>query len=178
MPGQAFGQNRDYQILCRDVLVQLNPTLRPWSGDGIDVPFDLPDTQWTIDVALRRNESLVVAECRCTASSVKQEDVAAFAYKVELLRRTQGTPVAASFFTKTGHQVGAVKVGQFTGIEIIVLDERVQLPGFNMTFLRFDAARERAARDIVMHIPPASIAISVSVVDLTLIRRDGTIETR
>lgn len=117
MPGQAFGRNRDYQVLCRDVLVHRNPTLRPWSGDGIDVPFDLPDTQWTIDVALRGDEGLVVAECRRTASSVKQEDVAAFAYKVELLRRTQDTPVAASFFTKTGHQVGAVKVGQFTGIE-------------------------------------------------------------
>jgi len=180
MAGQAFGKNRDYQILCRDVLVHRTPTLQPWSGDGIDVPFKLPDTRWTIDVALRGGAGavLLVAECRRTASSVKQEDVAAFAYKVELLRRTQETPVAASFFTKTGHQIGAVKVGQFAGIEIVILDEGAELPGFNVTFLRYDAAREGAARDIVMHVPPGSGVTTGTDAGFIVIRRDGTTETR
>jgi hypothetical protein len=109
---------------------------------------------------------------------VKQEDVAAFAYKVELLRRTQDAAVSALFFTKHGHQVGAVKVGQFTGRELVVLDEASQLPGFNMTFLRYDSERERVARDIVLHLPPAHIGIQGGSVGLTVIRRDGTGETR
>lgn len=178
MPGQAFGKDRDYQILCRDVLMHRNRTLQPWSGDGIDVAFALPDTQWTIDVALRGDAGLFVTECRRTASSVKQEDVAAFAYKVELLRRTQGMPVGASFFTKTGHQIGAVKVGQFAGIAIVILEEGAEVPGFNITFLRYDAARARAARDIVMCVSPGSIAITGMDAELTVIRRDGTTETR
>jgi len=42
--------------------------LRPWEADGIDIPFDLPDTRWTIDVALRgKAGALLVAECRADA---------------------------------------------------------------------------------------------------------------
>jgi hypothetical protein len=41
--------------------------------------------------------------------------MAAFAYKVESLRRTLDVPVAGVFMAKTSHQIGAVKVGQFNG---------------------------------------------------------------
>lgn len=62
--GKAYGENRQYQITCRDVLAFREPTLVPWQADGIDVPFKLPDTEWTLDVALKDpSGALVVAEC-------------------------------------------------------------------------------------------------------------------
>lgn len=67
--GKAHGQNRQYQVECRDVLVYRNPSLVPFSDDGIDVPFELPDTTWTFDVALRNADGLVVAECRRTVNA-------------------------------------------------------------------------------------------------------------
>jgi hypothetical protein len=85
--GKAHGPHRQYQVECLDVLTFRNPELMPWTADGIDVPFELPDTCWTFDVALRdRAGALVVAECRRTIGAVKQEDLAAFAYKVEVFR--------------------------------------------------------------------------------------------
>jgi hypothetical protein len=45
--GKAHGRDRQYQVECRNVLMFRNPWLKPWEGDGIDVPFDLPDTRWT-----------------------------------------------------------------------------------------------------------------------------------
>ena len=85
--GKAHGVNRQYQVECRDVLAFKNSELTPWAADGIDVPFELPDTRWTFDVALRdKAGALIVAECRRIAGAVKQEDMAAFAYKVRLIR--------------------------------------------------------------------------------------------
>ena len=75
--GIAHGENRRYQVSCRDVLTFRDPKLTPWAADGIDVPFDLPDTRWTFDVALKDTKgSLVLVECRRTTGAVKQEDVA------------------------------------------------------------------------------------------------------
>ena len=114
MGGKAHSAYRKYQVECRDVLMFRHPDLMPWSADGIDVPFDLPDTCWTFDIALRcPGGLLVLSECRCTVGSVKQEDVAAFAYKVELVRKAFNIPVAGVFFTKKDYQIGAVKVSQF-----------------------------------------------------------------
>ena len=63
-----------------------DPALVPWQADRIDIPFKLPDTEWTFDITLRGpSEGLLVAEGRRTASAFKQEEVAIFAYKVELL---------------------------------------------------------------------------------------------
>lgn len=114
----AHGKNRDYQVTCCDMLMHRDASLAPRESDETDIQFALPDTTWSVDVALRRTPSgeLVVAACRRTASSVKQEDVAAFAYKVELLRKSLAVDVAGIFLTKTGHQLGAVKVGQFNSI--------------------------------------------------------------
>jgi hypothetical protein len=144
-----------------------NPWLKPWEDDGIDVPFYLPDTCWTFDIALRDGASaLVVAECRRTTGAVKQEDVAAFAYKVESLRKNLNIPVAGIFITKKAHQLGAVRVGQFNGIQTAVLEEGAAPPGFNITFLRYDRERERRLRDITMHVPPGSLTVTGSPVNL------------
>ena len=159
--GQAHGPNRQYQVECRDVLKFRNPELAPWVADGVDVPFNLPDTRWTFDIALRdRAGALVVAECRRTVGAVKQEDVAAFAYKVESVRKALDIPVAGVFIAKREHQIGAIKVGQFNGMQIAILEDGSTPPGFNITFLRYDAERERRCRDFVMHVPPGSLALA------------------
>jgi hypothetical protein len=122
--GKAHGLYRQYQVECRDVLTFRHQELTPWSADGIDVPFDLPDTRWTFDIALRNpTGSLLLAECRCTVNAVKQKDVAAFAYNVELARRALNIPVAGVFITKSEHQIGAVKVSQFNGIQSACRDK-------------------------------------------------------
>ena len=159
--GKAHGANLRYQLECRDVLTFRDPELTPWANDGVDVQFELPDTTWTIDVALQKpTGGLVVAECRRTVGAVKQEDVAAFAYKVELLRKTQSIPVAGVFFAKRDHQIGAIRVGQFNGIQLAILNEGATPPGFNITFLRYDAERERRWFGILMHTPPGSIELT------------------
>jgi hypothetical protein len=159
--GRAYGHNRRYQVACRDVLVFRSRDLRPWRGDGIDVLFELDDTRWTIDVALRSPEGhLVVAECRRTVGPTKQEAVAAFAYKVERLREALRLPVAGVFFTKAAHQLGAVRVGQFAGIQLVILGEAEVPPGFSIAFLRYDPERERKCRDIVVHVPTAKVTVS------------------
>ena len=156
-----------------------NPALAPWQAEGIDVSFTLSDTQWTFDVVLREpSGALVVAECRRTVDAVKQEDVAAFAYKVEGLRKSMDVPVAGFFITKTAHQIGAVRVGQFNGIELAVLEEGATPPGFNITFLRFDADREKKLRDIIMHETPGSYASTGMPVTLTHGKASGESESR
>lgn len=137
-----------------------NPELKPLEADGVDVPLDFPDTRWTFDVALRDNNgSLVLAECRRTVGAVKQEDIAAFAYKIELARKALGAPVAGVFIAKRDHQIGAVKVGQFNGIQVAILEEESTPPAFNITFLRYSEEREKKCRDLVMHVPPGSVAL-------------------
>jgi len=165
--GQAHGLNRQYQVQCRDVLTFRSPELTPWASDGVDVPFDLPDTRWTFDVALCDPAgALVVAECRRTVGAVKQEDVAAFAYKVESVRKALDIPVAGIFIAKREHQIGAIKVGHFNGIQIAILEDGSAPPGFNITFLRYDAERERRCRDLAMHVPPGSLSFTGYLVTL------------
>lgn len=177
--GKAHGANRQYQVACRDVLTFRNPELVPWLADGIDVPFDLPDTCWTFDVALRDPSSaVVVAECRRTVRSVKQEAIAAFAYKVESLRRTLDIPVAGVFMAKRSLQIGAVKVGQFNGIQLVTLEDGAAPPGFNITFLRYDAEREKQCRDIIMHVPPGSYGLTGMPATLTYRKTSGELESR
>jgi hypothetical protein len=143
-----------------------NPGLKPWEGDGIDVPFDL-DTTWTFDVALRDVDGdLVVAECKRTVGAVKQGAVAEFAYKVEMARKILNIRAAGFFITKKAHQRGAIKVGQCAGIKIVVLAEGATPPGFNITFLRYDRERERRLRDMIMHVAPGSLTVTGSPLNL------------
>lgn len=166
--GKAYGINREYQAVCRDVLIHRHPELVSWESDGVDVAFDLPDTRWTFDVALRApDNSIVVAECRRTVDPVKQEDVAAFACKVESLRHNVGEPVSAFFFTKTAHQLGAVRVGQHYGVEVALLDEGAVPPGFNLVFLTYDSERERRVRHFIMHVEAGIYQITGNDVKLT-----------
>lgn len=177
--GKAYGRARKYQVGCRDVLMSSTPELTPWAADGIDVSFELPDTTWTFDVALRhRTGALVVAECRRTVGAVKQEDVAAFAYKVESLRKALDIPVAGVFIAKRDHQIGAIKVGQFNGIQLAILEEGANPPGFNITFLRYDAEREKRCRDILMHVPPGSYTLTGFPATLVHGKASGETETR
>jgi hypothetical protein len=169
--GKATGVYRQYQVECRDVLLFRDKQLTPWSGDGIDVPFDLPDTRWTFDIALRDQAgSPLLAECRRTVGAVKQEDVAAFAYKVEMVRKTLDIPVAGVFFTKREHQIGAVKVSQFQGIEAAIMDPGSVPPGFNITFLRYNSEREKKRREIIMHVSTGSFAMTGSPIIATVTR--------
>ena len=152
--GKAYGKDRDYQVVCRDALIFRDSTLVPWQEEGIDVRFKLPDTTWRFDVALRSaSRSLLVAECRRTAAAVKQEAVAAFAYKVNQLRKTLGIQVDAVFVAKTSVQLGAVRVGRSSKITLAVLGEDSSPPGFNITFFRYDPEREVKLRDFIVHVP-------------------------
>jgi hypothetical protein len=168
MPGgKAHGPNREYQVRCRDVLVFREPGLIPYVGadstitDGIDVTIALPDTTWSLDVALRRHddESLILAECRRRVHSVKQADVGSFARIVELARKTLGVSISGVFIAKTDHQIGAVRVGEYEGIQIVILDENAEVPGFNIRFLRYDREREARIDHYVMHSATGIFAI-------------------
>jgi len=177
--GKAHGINRAYQVTCRDVLTHRQPDLLPWRDDGIDVAFSLPDTTWTFDVALATpGGSIVVAECRRTVGPVKQEDVGAFALKAESLRQASAHPVSAFFFTKTAHQLGAVRVGQFYGVEVAILAEDAQPPGFNLIFLTYDSERHQRLRHFIMHSTHGGYKLTGVDVGLSYIKPDGTSETR
>jgi hypothetical protein len=159
--GKAHAKDRRYQETCRDILIHREPKLTPWSGDGIDVVFDLADTAWTVDIALRDDAGrLVVAECKRWTAAVKQGDVAQFAYEIERLREKQGIEVAGVFIAKTNHQIGAVRVGQFNSIDIAVLGEDAEPPSFGMTFLRYDPERKMALSNTIIHIGPAALKLS------------------
>lgn len=177
--GSATGVDRQYQESCRDVLTFRNATLVPWSGDGIDVPFDLEDTSWTFDVALRATDgSAVVAECKRHKNALEQGHLAEFAWKVERLRAKLGVPVAAICFAKSGHQTGTVRVGAYAGIEIAALGEGATPPSFCIVYYKFDAAREKKLRDIFLHVSTGRYALKGSEAKLTHVKKDGTSETR
>ena len=149
--GKAHGQDRAYQSHCRDVLQYHNPGFSPYSGDGIDVRFDVGGTTWTIDVALKNSsDALLVAECRRREDPTKQEAIAAFAHKVELLRREFGVPVGGAFFCKSSPQLGAVKHGQFEGITIAELLEGNISEGFSIAFHHYDREREKRLRNFIL----------------------------
>ncbi len=111
MPGgKAYGADREYQVLCRDILVRRASPLRlvPYSGDGIDVAFRLGSADRTFDVALTNEQGkLVVAECRRTKDPVKLVDLDAFAHRVELLRQEPGLANSAVDRTAGSHSLAA-----------------------------------------------------------------------
>ena len=164
--GKAHGPNRQYQVECRDILMCLSPGLQPWEGDGIDVGFSFAGTDWRLDVALRDTTSggLVVVECKRTRDAVKQEDMLALAAKVDALRKSLQIPVIGLLMATHDHQIGAVKVGQDSGIKPIVLTEGSAPPGFSMTTLRYHAGLDIKCRDLGVYIPPESVAVTDVVV--------------
>ena len=102
--GRAHGINREYQVLCRNVLcgVQGEDELRPYEEDGIDVAVWLGGTERTFDVALMdKHSKVIVAECKRTVGPVRLADFDAFAYRVESLRKETGKEVAGVYFAKS-----------------------------------------------------------------------------
>lgn len=142
MPGgSAHGVDRDYQVLCRDILIQraLPAVLVPLSGDGIDVPVRLGSAERVFDVALSDGgDKIVVAECKRTMRAQKLTALDAFAHRVCLLRRQTGHEVAAVFFTKTAFQAGVVKAAQDEGIDVAVCRQGQPISSFSLLFNRYD----------------------------------------
>ena len=177
--GKAYGADREYQVLCRDILVKRAGPLRfvPYAGDGIDVTFRLGSADRTFDVALTDEQGrLVVAECRRTKDHVKLADFDAFARRVELLRQASGRDVAGVYFTKTAYQEGAVKAGQDSAIEITTCAQDQPLSSFSQVFHRFDADRDRRLRQGEAWLegsvrPEELLAVKI-------IRADGSVEDR
>jgi hypothetical protein len=162
--GKARGVDRTYQEFCRDVLRKNDPALVPIDGDGVDVALDAAGSRWTFDIALHVPETrLLVAECRRRRAPVKQEDFAAFAFKVDRLRQSVGLPVAGVFFAKSRYQVGAVRSGQHEGVTMAVVGDREIIgEGFVIEYHRWDATVGKRAKDATMHIgrPACSIVAS------------------
>jgi hypothetical protein len=176
--GKAHGQDRDYQVLCRDILQKISvlSQLKAYSGDGIDVTFsDLGGTNITFDVALKDSDgNPVVVECRRRDDPVKQEALFAFAHKVELLRRKVGLPVAGVFCTKRKYQIGAVKHAEWTGIQVITLPQSQSTQHFVLAYQKYDAQREKRLQKAIGHFI-GSITPTGSL-SLVRIRKDGTSE--
>jgi hypothetical protein len=176
--GKAYGRDRDYQVLCRDILVNRNPplVLAPQSGDGIDIPSRLGNAERTFDVALAdRHGRLVVAECRRTMAPVKLCDLDAFAYRVDLLRKSSGHKVAGIYFTKTAYQAGVVKDAKRSGIQVAVCAEDQEPSSFLLVFHRYDAASHRRLRHCERQLKPALCSVGATVA-AKVIRADGAVE--
>ena len=178
MPGgKAYGVDRDYQVMCRDILLErARPTaLFPLSGDGIDVAIMLGSAERTFDVVMTEDSGkLVVAECRRTKGLVKLSDIDAFARRVELLRLESGSEVAGVFFAKTGFQRGAVKAAQDAGGDAATCAQDQPVPSFALLFNRYDAVR--AARFGHGEAQVQGSAKIVASVSAKIVRADGSVE--
>ena len=50
-------------------------------------------------------------------------------------------------------------MGQFNGIQVIILKYGATPPGVHTVFLRYDAEREEMCRDIALHVPTVSVRL-------------------
>jgi hypothetical protein len=176
--GKAHGKDRNYQVSCRNILqVNGQRSLQPYSGDGVDVTFNnLGGTRGvTFDVALKDSGgSIVVAECRRRTNKVKQEDMFAFARKVELLRKHTNTKVAGLFFTKSQYQTGALRHADWSGIEVAVFGQDQTPQNFVLAYQRYDPERETRLQEVLAHV--TETATATASVSAKVFRADGTVE--
>lgn len=180
--GQAEGENRAYQLMCKEVLISYYQSHRlvvsPYYEDGIDIPFSVANTDVSIDIALTDSSgNLILAECKRWAVAVPQDQVFSFAHRVELMRREYKVNVAAFMFSTNGFQSGALKTGGakvHQDIGLVLCGQDQIPPNIHLTFLRWDATRLTRIQDHIHHLT-ASIKISSSV-SARVIRADGTIE--
>ena len=132
----------------------------------MDVALDAAGSLWTFDIVLHVPETrLVVAECRRCTAPVKQEDFAAFAFKVDRLGQSVGLPVAGVFFAKSRYQVGALRSGRHEGVTMAVVSDReIVGEGFVIEYHRWDYMVDKRAKDATIHIgrPVCSIVASVA----------------
>jgi hypothetical protein len=144
--GRAHGEARGYQELCRDIIERVHRfgPLEPYSGDGIDVAFNLGRTTITFDIALKSPDgSLVVGEAKRWADSVPQGEVLKFAHSVEKLRQELGVSVAAFFIVGSDVQSGALGAAADDGVEVVIFSPNQPWPNHAFTFVAYDEARER-----------------------------------
>jgi hypothetical protein len=165
--GKAFGPALSYQLFCRDYLRRSRQELIPLAGEGIDVPFDLGGTVWTIDIALEvpDKKGIVVAECRWRRDPVKQEHVAAFAHKVTLLR-ARFPVVEAYFFCRSRYQKGAVRAAQSHAIVRAVCAENIPSSGFSVVFPGYDSTTGKPTQGVAVCPTPAATIATTGVEDI------------
>jgi hypothetical protein len=147
-----------------------------YEDDGIDVKFSsLGGTDITFDIALQDSiGNLVVAECKRQNNSVKQEAMIAFARKVELLRKQTKRKVAGVFFAKHNYQIGSVKHADWSGIQVVILNQNQSVQNFALIYQKYDSQREKRLQEAIGHItgeitPKGSLSLKVT-------RGDGTTE--
>lgn len=157
--GKAYGKALVYQQLCRDVIRQLTiqNNLIPYSGDGIDVPFQICGTDVSFDIALKDSQGrLTVAECRMRKEPTKQGDFFEFLAKVENLRKELGVEVAGIFLTKSHFQIGAVKSATKMGIDVVICNQNNTPQNFIISYKRYDPQREAVIQNYKAHLTAVS----------------------
>lgn len=176
--GKAYGLDRDYQMLCRDLLqVSRNERgLEPYAGDGIDVPIKTGAATWTFDVALRSTDGgIVVAECKRWKDPVDQTYIAAFSQTVEALRKAIGVPVAGLFFTKKSYRSGATQAAYDLGVEIATCNQDQSIVNYTLVYQVYDPDRDARIRNILAG---ATVTVGISTQPgWVLTRPDGTVKS-
>ncbi len=151
--GNAYGKDRVYQVLCRNIIQQIQQQegLLPYAGDGIDVPIMIAGREWKIDVALKDMKNKVVfAECKRWKDTIQQGEIAKFAYLVEMFRKESGLQVEGIYFTKTGYQQGAVEAARVPGIQIAVVAENQSLNPLIVHYRQYDVEREEVIKQMLL----------------------------
>lgn len=173
--GKAYGKDREYQVQAKNILIHKNPLLEPLTEDGIDVPFDIAGTTVYMDIGLQDSQNrIVVGECKNTSSSIEQNELFAFAYKVEEVRKATNKLVAGIFFVKNRFQIGAVKTATYSGIEIAECKPNQSLESFVIAYLHYDANRQKQIREAQVHL--SGTGNMSGDLSIKVIRCDGTIE--
>ena len=99
-------------------------------------------------------------------------DFDTFAYRVELLRKETKKDVAGVYFAKTKYQLGPIKAGEHTDIQIVVCAQDQVPDSFVLTFERYDAEREQRYRQGAGYFTIG--AESQTSLKKTIVRADGT----
>jgi len=175
--GKAYGADRAYQELCRDIIrhLQFQDDLVPYSGDGIDIPFQICGTDVTFDVALKDPQGkLVVVECKRWKYPIKRKEIAAFAFDVECLRKDFEVEVAGIFVTKSRYQSGAIKMATRVGVDVAVCDQNQSPQEFVISYKRYDPQREAIIQNVKAQLT-GSIRPS-GALSAMVIRVDGSVE--
>jgi hypothetical protein len=154
--GEATGPAREYQVECRDLLVQRVGSLRPlepYAGEGIDVPILLGYATHKFDVALRGPDGrLVVAECkRWTTKKVSQGHVAEFADWVRRLAPVTDSPVAAFFMVTKDPQLGLLQTAFEPTVRVVVFGPDQHSPDLAFSFVRYDPITGLPWKDAVSY---------------------------
>src|SRR5262245_34344967 len=115
-----MAQWKTYEEVTKAILIDLQTELGLWEvSEGRSYPGQA-GTTWNIDVSARRegSDDLVIFECRRQPTTrIKQEEMAAFAYRVRDIGAAAGIVV-----TPLGLQQGAELIAQAERIETILLN--------------------------------------------------------